>query len=254
MAFKPLVILDFDGVVRDSGNVAGPGTRAALNAAGLKAVYSPKDFRRMRGFKEFNNRRKALEALYSVAVSGKSLKVLLRTAPQSILGLEKRFPVPKAVLDEMEGANRKAIAKEILKSPPVKYALAALKKLGKIARLAVVSDSYRRGVTRWMRKEGLNGFFEAVLCREDVPEMKPSPEGILAVLEKLRAKPGPGIFYVGDAESDMVAAKRAGVAAIGVLGGMASRKMLIKAGARKVFGGLDAFAEWLRGVSQYKNA
>ncbi len=242
---KPLVILDFDGVIRNSKRASYLGSRAALKAVGLKAVYSADDYWRLRGFKEFNERRKALAAIYSVAASGKKLKDVLRNAPESVIALEKEFPAPAALADAMEEANKKVVAVKILEAPFVVGARNGLKKLGKIARLAVVSDSRRRGVRKWMRKHGLNGFFSVVLCREDVPELKPSPKGIKKVLKKTSVG-RENIFYVGDAESDIVAARAAGVNAIGVGHGMASEEMLWRAGAGDVFSDLSEFADWLR--------
>ncbi len=140
---KPLVILDFDGVIRNSKRASYLGSRAALKAVGLKAVYSADDYWRLRGFKEFNERRKALAAIYSVAASGKKLKDVLRNAPESVIALEKEFPAPAALADAMEEANKKVVAVKILEAPFVVGARNGLKKLGKIARLAVSTSRCR---------------------------------------------------------------------------------------------------------------
>ncbi|MCX6767780.1 MAG: HAD hydrolase-like protein [Candidatus Micrarchaeota archaeon] len=242
---RPLAILDFDGVIRDSRRASHAAAKAALKAAGLKTVFSADEYWRMRGYAEFNNRFKALGAIYSVAVSGKRLRNLLRTAPESILALEKKHPAPEALLGEMREVNKKVSAMEILRSPFGENARRGLEKLGKAAVVAVVSDSGRRGVMKWVRAKKLTRFFKIILCREDVPEMKPSPKGILAVLGKMRARPGENVFYAGDAQCDILAARAAGVKAVGLACGMASEKMLWKAGADSVFSDLLGFADWL---------
>jgi phosphoglycolate phosphatase-like HAD superfamily hydrolase len=242
---KPLVILDFDGVVRDPRRASHAATRAALKAVGLPARFSVDEYWHMRGFKEFNNRRKALAAIYSVAAAGKNLDTLLRTAPKSILELQEKHPAD-AVIELMSEVNRKVATPIIRKSPPFnKGARTGLAKLARVADLSIVSDSPGPGVRFWMRKKGICKLFAVILCKEDVPEMKPSPKGLWKAMKLAGAKPGK-TFYVGDAESDVTAALAAGIIPIGVEGGMAPRKLLVRAGAKKVFRNLAEFAAWLK--------
>jgi phosphoglycolate phosphatase-like HAD superfamily hydrolase len=60
--------------------------------------------------------------------------------------------------------------------------------------------------------------FLTKVCSEDAPRRKPHPAPLRMALEKLRALPQTCV-YIGDAPEDIEMAHRAGVRAIGVLGG-----------------------------------
>ncbi|MEA2497720.1 MAG: hypothetical protein QOH26_125 [Actinomycetota bacterium] len=77
-------------------------------------------------------------------------------------------------------------------------------------------------------KDHLDGWTNA----DDVDQAKPAPDVILVALEK--AGGGEGVM-IGDSTWDCEAAKRAGVASIGVLTGGFSEDELRKAGAAQVF-------------------
>ncbi|WP_251081456.1 HAD family hydrolase, partial [Frankia sp. Mgl5] len=58
-------------------------------------------------------------------------------------------------------------------------------------------------------------FFPVVITGDDVAEPKPHPEGILLAMKLLQAEPQTTL-YVGDSDSDIKAAKAAGVTSVGV--------------------------------------
>jgi phosphoglycolate phosphatase-like HAD superfamily hydrolase len=60
--------------------------------------------------------------------------------------------------------------------------------------------------------------FRAKVCSEDAPHRKPHPAPLQMALDRLRIAPEVCV-YVGDAPEDIEMAHRAGVRAIGVLGG-----------------------------------
>ena len=64
----------------------------------------------------------------------------------------------------------------------------------------------------------VSAMFLAKVCSEDAPRRKPHPAPLRMALEKLRALPQASV-YIGDAPEDIEMAHRAGVRAIGVLGG-----------------------------------
>lgn len=82
-----------------------------------------------------------------------------------------------------------------------------------------------------------------VLCRDDVPRVKPDPAHVLAALEALGVEPGRALM-VGDHVLDIETGRRAGMASAGVLTGKCTREQFLAAGARWVAG--DA-AELLSG-------
>ena len=85
-------------------------------------------------------------------------------------------------------------------------------------RLALVSSGSRARVKRQLREHDVSGLFRVKVCSEDAPHRKPHPAPLRMALDKLRLAPDVCV-YVGDAPEDIEMAHRAGVRAIGVLGG-----------------------------------
>ena len=84
--------------------------------------------------------------------------------------------------------------------------------------LALVSSGSRSRVRRQLREHGVAAMFRAKVCSEDAPRRKPHPAPLRMALARLRIAPKVCV-YVGDAPEDIEMAHRAGVRAIGVLGG-----------------------------------
>ena len=84
--------------------------------------------------------------------------------------------------------------------------------------LALVSSGSRARVRRQLLEYDVAGMFRAKVCSEDAPRRKPHPAPLRMALGRLRMAPRVCV-YVGDAPEDIEMAHRAGVRAIGVLGG-----------------------------------
>lgn len=84
--------------------------------------------------------------------------------------------------------------------------------------LALVSSGSRARVRRQLREHKVTPLFRAKICGEDAPQRKPHPAPLRMALGRLGI-PAPACVYVGDAPEDVEMAHRAGVRAIGVLGG-----------------------------------
>jgi HAD superfamily hydrolase (TIGR01509 family) len=84
--------------------------------------------------------------------------------------------------------------------------------------LALVSSGSRARVRRQLREHGVAAMFRAKVCSEDAPRRKPHPAPLRMALDRLRVAADVCV-YVGDAPEDIEMAHRAGVRAIGVLGG-----------------------------------
>lgn len=82
-------------------------------------------------------------------------------------------------------------------------------------RLGVVSSGNDCRVNREIKELGLAGFFEVVICHEQITNRKPHPEGIEIALQQLSAAPTQTV-YVGDSPEDIEMGKRAGVLTVGV--------------------------------------
>ena len=97
-------------------------------------------------------------------------------------------------------------------------ALRVLRIVDRRFKLALVSSGSRARVRRQLREHGVSSIFLVKVCSEDAPRRKPHPAPLRMALDKLRAPPRVCV-YVGDAPEDIEMAHRAGVRAIGVLGG-----------------------------------
>ena len=93
-----------------------------------------------------------------------------------------------------------------------------LSTLGRRFTLALVSSGSRARVRRQLREHEVAGMFRTKVCSEDAPRRKPHPAPLRMALDRLGLSPEVCV-YVGDAPEDIEMAHRAGMRAIGVLGG-----------------------------------
>jgi phosphoglycolate phosphatase len=84
--------------------------------------------------------------------------------------------------------------------------------------LAVVSNIGRRAGWAVLDKFALREWFQLVIARDDVTQMKPSGEGIRKALDHFCAAPEEAIM-VGDSLTDLRAARDAGVRVVLIMGG-----------------------------------
>ncbi|AKM81222.1 MAG: Pyrophosphatase PpaX [Candidatus Pacebacteria bacterium GW2011_GWF2_38_9] len=88
-----------------------------------------------------------------------------------------------------------------------------LKILSKKYALAIVTSRVKSRVSLVPQLTALQNFFQIAVFFEDTEKHKPEPEPLLLACERLAIKPNEAV-YVGDAQSDMNAAKAAGMKAI----------------------------------------
>jgi HAD superfamily hydrolase (TIGR01509 family) len=81
--------------------------------------------------------------------------------------------------------------------------------------LAVVSSGSRVRVFREIDQSVLRDAFSVIMCKDDVIEKKPHPEGLLLAMERMNAQPR-HCAYVGDAPEDIEMGRRGNVITIGV--------------------------------------
>jgi pyrophosphatase PpaX len=124
--------------------------------------------------------------------------------------------IPRARWEEADGLWRKFYQKQVPKLQP--GALGVLRALDRRFKLALVSSGSRSRVRRQLREHNVSAMFLTKVCSEDAPRRKPHPAPLRLALEQLRALPATSV-YIGDAPEDIEMAHRAGVRAIGVLGG-----------------------------------
>jgi len=86
---------------------------------------------------------------------------------------------------------------------------------GSSLKLAVLTNSGRPATTYAMERFGFARYMDATFTRDDLPVLKPRPEGVLAALNALSLEPDEAIF-VGDSRVDILACKAAGVRIVSV--------------------------------------
>lgn len=108
-------------------------------------------------------------------------------------------------------------------------------------RLAIATGKSRRGVDRWMKREGWSDLFASTHCADDGPG-KPDPAMLLAAIREAGTTPDRTVM-IGDATHDMLMATAAGAHPQGVGWGFNTAEEILAAGAAHVatsFAELDA--------------
>jgi HAD superfamily hydrolase (TIGR01509 family) len=124
--------------------------------------------------------------------------------------------LPRGKWEEADRLWRQFYQKQTPKLQP--GARNVLRALDRRFKLALVSSGSRSRVRKQLREHNVSAMFLAKVCSEDAPRRKPHPAPLRMALDQLRARPQTSV-YIGDAPEDVEMAHRAGVRAIGVLGG-----------------------------------
>lgn len=80
-------------------------------------------------------------------------------------------------------------------------------------KIGIVTNSPSKYAHTILEHFGITHFFDKIICWDDVgyADIKPSPKGIKMVLESFALKPEDGVVYVGDQDTDVIAAYNARV-------------------------------------------
>ncbi len=124
--------------------------------------------------------------------------------------------IPRAKWQEADRLWRLFYQKQLPKMQP--GARNVLRTLDRRFKLALVSSGSRTRVRRQLREHNVSAMFLTKVCSEDAPKRKPHPAPLRMALDNIRALPKTSV-YIGDAPEDIEMAHRAGMRAIGVLGG-----------------------------------
>jgi phosphoglycolate phosphatase len=125
--------------------------------------------------------------------------------------------------------------------PGVKDTLAALSTK---KRLAVLSNKLERLSRRVVEVMGLAPFFVAVKGGDSYGALKPSPEGLAALIRELGASPARTLM-VGDKPADIVAGRGAGAHTLAVTYGYGEALSLREAGPDLMIGRIIELTDWL---------
>ena len=105
--------------------------------------------------------------------------------------------------------------------------------------LTIASSRSSPSLRLFIERAGIADYFSYILGADNVAKHKPDPEPVLQTLRELDVEPSEAIV-VGDMPVDILMARNAGVCAVGVSYGNATREELRAAGADYV---IDDFAE-----------
>ena len=94
-------------------------------------------------------------------------------------------------------------------------------------KLAILTNNKSQYAEDVLEKFNLSKYFETIIGFNEVSEVKPSPEGILKIVNKWNIKPSEVIF-IGDMTTDIIAGKSAKVKMICVASGLAKRESLLE--------------------------
>jgi HAD superfamily hydrolase (TIGR01549 family) len=110
--------------------------------------------------------------------------------------------------------------------PKAKDFLSAIK--GKGVKTGLVSNVGKKALEKALQKTNILQFFDVIISRNDVQNLKPSEEGIDLALNRLQVTEEKSLF-IGDSLDDIHAAKEAGLRVIIILGGENQKPELLSA-------------------------
>jgi phosphoglycolate phosphatase-like HAD superfamily hydrolase len=112
------------------------------------------------------------------------------------------------------------------------------------AAVIIVTSNSSRTVARWLDQHRAARLVSAIVGRDTMLALKPSPGMVIHALELHRTAPSETVF-VGDSEADWGAATAAGVGFYGIATTAVRRDRLIAAGASEIFASPSALRIYL---------
>ena len=229
MENRGLVILDVDGVVRDSTALSHRGMKEGFESAGLLYPFKPIQNWRLRGIGKYSDNAHCISAFMAALAGGADIEAMIDSddpeaaldrlvreatfSKSTVLGIRKRYV---EIFASQEGKAFVSLY------PEAEAAMTRLYDSGYV--LAFLSLSERSTIERDIPPHLLR-LITKFLGRDDLANPKPHPEGLLHLMEHTKM-PKTRTYFVGDAQNDIRTAHNAGCRGIGVLSGMCTRKML----------------------------
>lgn len=115
-------------------------------------------------------------------------------------------------------------------------------------KIALCTISGEKATGYLLKRFNLGHFFDVVITRENVSEVKPHPAHLKKVLEELNVLPHNAVL-VGDSVKDVACAKQLNVLAVGVTTGLASIEDLTRSGVHYI---VDSVNEMPNLITQLK--
>ncbi len=128
--------------------------------------------------------------------------------------------------------------------PHVEDTLSALAADGRL--LALATGKSRSGLVHALAETGIRRYFDALRSADDCPP-KPDPTMLREILDELGVAPANAVM-VGDTAYDLMMARAAGVAAVGVTYGAHARERLLDCRPHALIDSLDALPPTLQAL------
>ncbi len=253
-----LVVLDGDGVLRDSSALVYTALSKAVESQGLSLPFDMDDLRRIRTVQKYCDGPGA-KVLLAVQREGASLKEVLARpnlgAELDAIVARHITPADDRILDEISRKHDQIISEGFTNVgnglvhmvPGAAEAIARLK----ISGYTVAVFSNAPSITN--QQSGFPGIdisqFYARLVKGDVidgrpVEGKPSGDGVTRIMRMFGASPEE-VVYVGDSPSDIKVARNAGVTIVSVMSGDGSLDQFRAGGSDWVFRNLLEFSKYV---------
>ena len=100
-------------------------------------------------------------------------------------------------------------------------------------KIALCTISGKKAADLILKRFSLQGFFDSVITRDNVSEVKPHPVHLKAVLESIKVLPQNSVM-VGDSVKDVACANQVRILSVGVTTGISSKNELVSAGANYI--------------------
>lgn len=131
-------------------------------------------------------------------------------------------------------------------------------------KIALASSATQGEVEKYEEIADIKDLVEKKTSSDDADESKPEPDIFLSAYDKLGKIEKKQVLVIGDTPYDAIAAKKAGLAAIGVLTGGWLREQLLDSGCDKVFSDIEEICQkhykkvfqekWLNGNNTNKSS
>lgn len=219
MTTPPAILFDLDGTLADTVPLIARHISDTLNAHGI--ACTPRDVYPLIGRPIVD----AMHELHEFAADGERMQAVI---------VEYRAALHEAV--NAAGTD--------LVLPGVRAMLRELRDAG--YGVGVVTAKGGPQAEHLLTSTELRDLIDVLVSTDDVDRGKPAPDSALLGLERLGAVAAE-TWYVGDAMSDMEMALAAGMRAMGITTGAASREELASAGAEVVVDAADEVTRLLLG-------
>lgn len=126
--------------------------------------------------------------------------------------------------------------------PGIKELIQDIKKHSSL--LAIYTGKGRRSSMITLQEIGVVEYFDMIVTGDDVDEHKPSPEGILKFVDKFNL-PKDKVLMIGDAVSDVKAARKAGVDYASVLWDSYGAEQVKQINSEKIFHSVEELRAYI---------